>query len=299
MKNIGVPVSVGIAPSKTLAKLASERAKKDEQFGGVCNYVDATPAEQAKLLEATPLKDIWGIGWRLAPQLKADGLHTALDLSQFSPHRAAQLMGVHGKHLVAELQGTSCIPLETHQKAQKSIMRGRTFGEDTNEFYVLEAAAVSLTARAAAALRRDGGLARTAAIVLDTNKHKPGFQRFYRSVSFATPTADTGKLCEALLDVLADLYSPGQSYHRANIFLLDLTSQNQLQTDLFGMVNLEEDKRARARMRALDDINQRFGTHHLYYAAEDLSRSWQPKHNRRSPRYTTTWDELPVAQMQL
>ncbi len=90
-------------------------------------------------------------------------------------------------------------------------------------------------------------------------------------------------------------FRPGQAYHRANVFLTDFSSAGQLQTDLFGTINTKRHDREQSRMAAVDAINQRFGSHHLYYAAEDLGHSWSPKHNLRSPRFTTKWDELPEA----
>jgi DNA polymerase V len=297
MREIGVPVSIGVAPSKVLAKLTSERAKQDEALGGVLCWNELTPEQQTRHLIQTPIHDIWGIGRRLAPKLRAENIHTAADLAATRPQLASKLMGVHGRQLVAELNGIQCHPLELIGTVQQSIMRGRTFGEDTGQLHVLQAAVATLTARAALRLRREGCVAARAGVFLQTNRHKPGYRSWYLPVEFSTPTSDTGRIISRLMTEVEQNFSPNQRYHRANIFLMDFSSANRLQTDLFGTINTERSSREQSRMQAVDAINKRFGARHLYYAAEDLGQSWQPKHNLRSPRYTTVWEELPSAML--
>lgn len=294
-REVGVPVSIGIAPTKTLAKLAAGRGKQDPELGGVLDLTSVPAALHDQYLLATPLIDIWGIGWRLAPKLKAIGIHNAFSLSRMSPRYAQQLMGIHGRQLCAELNGIACYELEAIGSVRKSIGRGRTFGQDTRDIQVLEAAIASLTARAAHRLRRESMLAISGSIYLATNKHKPGFRTFYRQLRFAVPTADTATISQRFVDTLDDLYEPGQSYHRANILLYDFIPEQSLQTDLFGVVDPAVHDASTKRMRAMDAINTRFGKHRIYFAAEDLSHSWEPKHQIRSPRYTSRWAELPVA----
>jgi DNA polymerase V len=293
-QHIGVPVSIGIAPSKTLAKLAADRAKKEPGLNGVLDLATIDQAQIDYYLSRTPLQDIWGVGRKLTPKLRAEGLHTALDLRMFASHHASMLMGVHGRQLVAELNGTNCKPIERLHKPQQVIMRGRQFGEDTNQLHVIESAIASLTARAAASLRRDNQLARGASVVLRTNRHKPGYQQFSKSISFMTPSADTGKLCASLISTLEQVFSSRQSYHRADVILHDLVPQATLQVDLFGDVETVTSDREQARMAAIDRLNDRFGKGHIIYAAEHLSQAWRPRHNLGSPRYTSSWDELPV-----
>jgi DNA polymerase V len=291
---IGMPVSIGIAPSKTLAKLASERGKKDEVLSGVLAWPDLTEAQKHMYLQATPIGDIWGIGRKLAPKLRAEGVPHALALSLLRPQLAQKLMGINGRQLVAELNGVPCHPLELTGKLQQSIMRGRTFGEDTNEFRIIESAIATLTARAALRLRREGLLARRAGIYLQTNRHKPNYQAWYQDVHFNTPTSDTGTISGQLAGLAAKIFNNKQQYHRANIYLLDFVPGGQLQTDLLGISSVITHDKAQARMQALDEINSRYGGRQLRYAAENLGDSWQPKHDLRSPRYTTEWDELPT-----
>lgn len=297
LREVGIPVSIGIAPSKTLAKLGAERAKKDYDLASVLNLMNLPADDVDRHLLRTDIKDIWGVGWRLAPRLRAEGVYNALDLKQMRSRLASQLMGVHGRQLVAELSGQSCYPLETAGKIRQTVMNGRMFGQDTDQFEVIEAAIASLTARAAYSLRREGLRARSAALSLSTNRHKPGFVWQQRAISLATPTADTGHLIAQLVKTAGELFSPGKLYHRANVYLYDLSGEDALQIDLLGEVDITGAESAKNRLRAVDAINKRYGKTTIRYAAEDLSDAWQPKHGLRSPRYTTNWQELPVARI--
>jgi DNA polymerase V len=294
-REIGLPVSVGIAPSKVLAKLASERAKKDKDLDGV---LDLITNESLPYLIRTPIKDIWGVGWRLTPKLQAEGVYTAADLTRLRPARARQLMGVHGVRLVAELNGTSCLSLTTAHKPQQMIMRGRQFGEDTSRLPVIEAAIASLTARAAHHLRQEKQLARHARVILSTNRHKPGHRRLDIVVRLQTPTADTGLLCSQLVSALQASFNPQLAYHKADVLLTDFVPTKALQADLFGQINTQAADLSQARMAAFDAVNSRYGKGHLHYAAEDLSAAWRPRKRLSSPRYTTEWDDLPTARIQ-
>lgn len=294
-REIGVPVSIGVAPTKTLAKLASERAKKDRGLHGVLSLAKLPDWLIDPQLAAVPIEDIWGVGWRLSPKLRAIGVHTALDLKQLPRSRASALMGVHGRQMVCELSGMSCLPLEREHKVRQSIMHGRMFGEDTTDFAVIEAAIASLTARATHSLRRDGLLARKATLMFSGNRHKPGFQRHELRFTFATPTADTGHITAQIIRELDKTFNRAESCHRANVLLYDLVPADAVQVDLLGYVDLEQSARSHSRLAAVDSIAQRFGKARIGYAAEKLSDVWQPKRQLRSPRYTTSWDDLPQA----
>lgn len=296
LKHVGVPVSIGIAPSKTLAKLASDRSKKLPELGGALDLTEQGIATDHYLAQM-PVRDIWGVGWKLEPKLKAEGVHTALDLRRLSPHYAQQLMGIRGRQMVEELNGVSCLLLQREHKPQQMIMRGRQFGEDTREFYVIESAVASLAARAAAALRREHQLARQASVVLRTNRHRPGYQQVSEAVRFYTPTADTGVITSQLVRMLDSTFRSGLEYHRADVLLHDFVPETGLQTDLLGIVDLGADDRSNRRMRAIDHLNLRHGKGTVKFAAETLSQSWQPRKRLMSPRYTSAWDELPEAHL--
>jgi DNA polymerase V len=294
LREVGIPVAIGIATTKTLAKLATEYTKHEPGSAGVLDLVHLAPGAQATYLARTPIKDVWGIGRRLAPRLRAEGIHSALDLRQSRPRLAQQLMGIHGRQLVAELNGLACHRLEPFSRVRQTIMHGRQFGEDTNDFSVIEAAIASLTARAASRLRGENLLTRTAAVHLSTNRHRPGYQRTSRYIDLAAPTADAGTITSHLVEAVAAAFNPKLLYHRADVLLYDLASASGLQTDLLGRLNLAALGATQARLRAFDAINARYGPRTIHYAAEDLSAAWQPKRAHRSPRYTTNWQELPL-----
>ena len=294
---VGIPVSIGIAPTKTLAKLASQRAKKDPELNGVLSLINEHPRIVAAQLEALPIEDVWGIGWRLAPKMRGEGIANAWQLSQLRPQRAQQLMGVHGRKLVAELNGTSCYPLERESKTRQSIARTRTFGEDTNDAGVIEAAIATFATQAAFRLRTSRQLTRRAGLFLTNNKHRPGYRQWSRELVFNQPTADSGFLISQLIGLLSDLYNPTIQYHRAGVWLHDFQPANLLQTDLMGNIDAKAHDLSTARMVALDTINERYGKRSIRYAAEDLGKKWQPKHKLRSPRYVSDWDELPKIQI--
>jgi DNA polymerase V len=293
----GLPVSVGIAPSKTLAKLASERGKKDPELNGVLNLVDPGQRVLDYQLAALGIKDVWGVGWRLAPRLRAEGIATAYDLAHMRPQHAGQLMGIRGRQLVTELNGVSCYPLELEHQLPKSILRSRTFGEDTSDVSTIEAALASFATQAAFRLRRSQQFTTRAGIFLDTNKHKPGFRRWSKEKIYKVPTADSGQIISDLIELFRACYSPSQSYHRAGVWLADFVPSGQLQTDLWGQVDVQGHTKAHQRMATVDNLNERYGKRTVRFAAEMLGQSWQPKHRIRSPRYTTHLGDLPTAKI--
>lgn len=290
----GIPISVGIAPTKTLAKLASERSKRAPELDGVLDlYSD--PAIRQTYMEQTKIEDVWGVGRRLAPRLRGEGISNAWQLSQMQPRHAQQMMGIQGRRMVSELNGLMCYGVERFGKPQQSIATTRTFGTDTNQLHVLEAAVATFTAKAAFRLREGKQLAGVASVFIATNQHKPGFTMRSKSVRFKLPTADTGQIAEALIQQLATIFNPKASYHRAGVWLSNLVPQTDIQIDLLGEVDPALHDKSMRSMDALDSLNERYGKHTVYYAAEDLGSLWQPRHTIAMPRFTTRWDELPRA----
>jgi DNA polymerase V len=292
LKDIGIPVSIGIAGSKTLSKIATEIGKQDLTTEGVCDLYHKSADERAEALAGVPIRSVWGIGRKLAPQLQAEGIINARVLSRVRPAHARQLLGVHGEQMVLELNGTSCLPLERLGKPYQTISRGRTFGEDTNQAHVIESALASFATQAAYRLRGSHQLAKRASIFLNTSRHKPNYHQWSSQVDFRMPTADTGQLIAAVTNAFAKIYDKHASYHRAGIWLSDFVPDGQLQTDLLGEVDPVAHSQKTARSQAVDTLNDRFGKNTVRYAAEDLAQAWQPKRLLRSPRYTTQWDEL-------
>ncbi len=300
-REVGVPVAIGIAPTKTLAKLSSERAKKDAELEGVLDLTGLSHKELAAYRTWLPVEEVWGIGRRLTPKMRALGIINAEGLAKMRPEFAKQLMGIRGAQLVAELNGVSCFPLELEDQLPKSIARTRTFGQDTGQLGVVEAALVSFTAQAAYKLRVSGQATHRAGFFITTDRHKPPYRSWSREVQFEVPTADSSLIASQLLKLLAEvtreIYDKNILYHRAGVWMQDFVPDNLLQTDLLGQVDTANYTKSKSRMATLDAINSRFGKHTVYFAAEDLGTAWEPKHELRSPRYVSSWQELPVVKI--
>jgi DNA polymerase V len=290
----GIPISVGIAPTKTLAKLASERGKRSLELDGVLDlYSD--PSIRRQYMEGTKLEDVWGVGRRLSPRLRGEGIANAWDLSQMNLRHAQQMMGIQGRRMVSELNGLTCYRLEKFGKPQQSISVTRTFGNDTKQLHVLESAIATFTTKAAFRLREGKQLAKSAGIFIATNQHKPGFTSRSRKIQFDLATADTGRIAEALMGQLKSMFNPKAEYHRAGVWLGDLAPQGNLQIDLLGTIDPSAHDKSQRSMEALDNLNERYGKRTVHYAAEDLDQTtWQPRHKIAMPRFTTRWDEIPI-----
>lgn len=289
----GIPVSIGIATSKTLAKLAAAKAKKDPLSAGVMDLASCSPKKREAALQSTPVQDVWGVGWRLAPRLKAEGIVTALQLANSRPQWAQQLMGITGRQTVAELNGICCHKLNKRAHKPKSIAITRTFGSDTTEREVLEAALTVFAAKAAYKLRLSKQLTHRISFFMTTNKHKPGYQVMSDETKLLAPTADTGVLIDTAIQLLIKNFSYGQTYHRAGIWLYDFVSEDSFQHSLLDNEANWQHAKQQLRMNAVDSVNKRYGKHTVYYASENLGSIWQPKNQIKTPRYTTRWDELP------
>ncbi len=300
-KWVGVPVSIGIAPTKTLAKAATARAKKVPKNGGVLSLQGHSLEKRRDELEQIPVGDVWGVGRRYAPKLRAEGVMNAWQLSQLRPRQAQQLMGIHGRQLVAELNGTACHPLQIYDKPAQTIARTRTFGQDVNDINTLQAAIANFAAQAAFRLRQSGQLAQKASLFLATNRHKPGYQHLTHEVVFRVPTADTGQIISALTMALNEtleehqsasrpnhlpIYGEGLGFYRAGVVLYDFLPKNALQTDLLGEVSPKKADADTARLEAVDYLNEKFGNNRVHYATQDL----MPFHNC----YKDTGQQAPI-----
>ncbi|KMO39371.1 Y-family DNA polymerase [Methylobacterium aquaticum] len=287
-RQTGIQVCVGVAPTKTLAKVANRTAKKDPGRGGVC-LLDTEEAQTAALSKL--VDDIWGIGSRLAPKLAALGISTPLELRAADPVMIRQRFNVVVQRTVLELRGIPCLDLERDSPDSKTICSARSFGRAVEGFDELAEALTTYVSRSAEKLRRQGLAAAAIAVLVSTNRHKPEEPQYHatRHVRLTIATADTARLIRAALWGLREIYRPGVRYKKTGILLLDLAPAGSVQGSLF----LRPDDRRRVElMGAIDAINRRYGRDRVRFAGTGLARGWKLKAEFHSPRYTTRWDEL-------
>lgn len=289
----GIPVSIGIAPTKTLAKLANRIAKKNPALGGV---FDLTAAEQPdETLNSIACGDLWGIGRRLAPRLAQNGIHTALDLKRADPAWVRRELGVVGERIVRELNGTSCLALEEVPAQQKGMASAKSFGRPITALEDLESALATYTAGVAEKLRAGKLLAAQLQVFLTTNPFQPN-QPQYTPSAFTTllePTNHTPTLISAALGLLRQIYRPGYQYKKTGLMLTDLTSEGEVQLALFATT--KSDPKRVALASAVDRLNKQLGRNTVRYGAMGTTPKWGMRQNRKSQGFTTHWAELPVA----
>ncbi len=280
----GIPVSVGIGKTKTLAKVANEYAKTHE---GVCVLHDADHV--TALLRLTPVADVWGIGRRIGDRLRALGVNTAEQFRSLDNRQVRQQFSVTLQRTHYELHGLSCLPLEDIQP-RKNICSSRAFSRPVTLMSELEEAVSFYTSRAAEKLRKQGSVAQAIAVFIHSNKFvKPQYYN-EATVPLLQPTNDTIELVRVAKSVLRKIFCRGIKYQKAGILLLDLIPENlNRQPHLF--VSDPSPKR-RALMEAVDQLNSRFGRNTVTLASSGIERTWSTKANFRSGRSTTRWNEI-------
>jgi len=285
----GIPVSVGIAPTKTLAKVANHIAKRNVKHGGVVLLLDE--AVQDAALAGLELTDLWGVAGRLAMRLKAIGINTPLDLKRSDPRLIRERLGVVTLRLALELRGVPCLGLEQEIPDRKSIMSSRSFGRPVTTLAEMREAVASYTVRAAEKLRRQHLATADLMVFIQTNRFKPDDAQHCasRAVHLPVATSDTGKLIGAALAGLTSIWRKGYQYKKAGVILLGLYRASAVQEGLFDKA---DSPRRITLMRTIDRLNLRFGRDTVMFAAAGIRRPWQMSREFLSPCYTTVWDEL-------
>lgn len=288
-QHTGIPVSVGIAPTKVLAKVANRTAKKDPASGGVCQLM--TEAAQTAALEKLEIGDLWGVAGRLQLRLADIGILTPLQLRDADPTMIRQRFTVVMQRLVLELQGQPCLDLEQHTPDRKSIMASRSFGRAVERLDEMQEAMAVYVTRAAEKMRRQGLATASIVVFVTTNRHKPQEAQYYgaKPVRLTIGTADTGRLIRAALWGLRAIWRPGYRYKKCGVTFLDLHPADQVQGSLF----IQPDSPARQQlMLTVDALNRRYGRGSVRFAAAGISQAWKLRSEHLSARYTTTWSEL-------
>ncbi|OZA31854.1 MAG: DNA polymerase V subunit UmuC [Hydrogenophilales bacterium 17-64-65] len=289
---VGIPVCVGIAATKTLTKLANHCAKKNlAGADGVCDFGQISADELTALFDRIQVNEVWGVGRRLTERLAVMGITTVRALRDADPALMRREVSVVLERTVRELRGVSCLALEDLAPNKQQIMSSRSFGEYVYELTDLEQAVSTYIARAAEKLRRQRSLANAVQVYIRTNpfsERQPQYQRGI-TVPLTQATNDTIRLTRAALWGIKHIYRPGFAYQKAGVMLMDLHSEDQVQGVLFATVAPARP----ALMDVIDRANARWGGGTLKLAAEGVKKPWQMKRERKTPSYTTRWDELP------
>jgi len=287
-QHIRMPVCAGIAPTKTLSKLANHAAKKIPRLDGVC--VLDTPAKWEWLLARVPLEDIWGIGKRIQRRLHDMGIHNALQLARSNPKWLRRRFSVIMEKTIRELNGESCLDLELAPEPKKEIICSRSFSYKVTELHELQQAISLYAARAGEKMRKQNGLTANLWIYLESFQNG---QRFYRQRLVTLPhlTNDTRLIARAGADALETIYRPGIRYKKCGIGLLDLRTSQYEQLDFYAP---RQPEKSRTLMQTVDRINERFGRYTVQLANSGVQPKWLMSRNFKSPSYTTRWADIPV-----
>ena len=290
---VGIPVCVGIAPSKTLAKLANHVAKKQPRFDSVCDF-NAMPATELDALFAQiEVGEVWGVGRRSAGRLQQMGINSVLELKRTPAKRARAEFGVVMERTVAELNGEACLELDDVAAPRQQIICSRSFGVPVSLLPDLEQAVIAYTSRAAEKLRSQHSLAGGIQVYIRTNPHKePQYQQAMLMPLFE-PTDDTRLLCRAALGALRQIYRSGYAYQKAGVMLTEIIAATARPRTLFDDVAAQQ--KSASLMDTLDRINRRMGSGTVQLLGEGIGKSWSMRRGNMSQRYTTEWDELAVA----
>jgi DNA polymerase V len=285
----GIPVSVGIGATKTLSKVAGFHAKTLPQLESVFDLTP--PSLQVPALRRTPIEEVWGVGYRWATKLKANGIRTAFDLREARDEWIRANLNVTGLRMAHELRGIACHTLNTIPQPRRAINSTRSFGRMVDSLDDLKAAVGTFVTRAAEKLRREHMLAGIITVFILTDRHKPDDEQYSGSLTLqlAPMTNITNDIQTVAFKALETIYRKDLRYKKAGVMLGDLVPDYGLPQPLWETGKTEK---MRELMAKVDRLNRRYGRETVQCGTFISDGKWQMQMNSRSPRYTTRWDEL-------
>jgi len=290
-KYIGIPVSVGFGPTKTLAKIANHIAKKRLQNTGVAVIDTVDKIELA--LKITAIEEVWGIGRRYAAFLKKHGVKTAWDFTRLSDPFIKKHLSVNGLRTKEELLGTSCIPMELAPPPKKAIRTARSFSKNTPDLAYIEEAIADFAAKTARKLREEKAMAHLLTVFIKTNpfdKNRPYYKNSF-TVQINPPSNSSIELIKYAHKALKIIYKERLSYKKAGVMVSGIVPEKNRQLSLFDKGQYHKHKNI---MGVIDKLNRETGKEILKIGSQGQSRAWRLKQEHRSGRYTTRWDELII-----
>ncbi|HEJ2718227.1 TPA: translesion error-prone DNA polymerase V subunit UmuC [Pseudomonas aeruginosa] len=287
----GIPVGVGIGPTKTLAKLANWAAKTWRKSEGVIDLRD--PSRRDRLLQMTDVSEVWGVGRRLTARLQPLGIKTAWDLAQYDPASLRRQFSVVLEKTARELRGISCLQLEEAVPPRQMICSSKMLGDRVRELPPIREAVAAYVSRAAEKMRAQGSLAGALQVAIRTGMHNPDQPRYANAINcpLPYPTDDTRVLAAAAIRGLDAVYRPGYAYSKAEVLLMDLRRRGEFTGDLFTAAPRPGADRL---MAVIDRINASEGRGTLRLGRIPVAPEWAMRREMMSQRYTTRWDELMV-----
>jgi DNA polymerase V len=293
LKWTGIPVSIGIAPTKTLAKAANERAKKDFALDGVLDMTKLSNERVDKYLDRILVGDVWGVGRQYSKKLRSIGINSAKDLKYADLKWMRKKMTVMGEKCVLELRGIPCFDLDSNPEPQKGIATTRTFGRDVSSKQHLREAIASYVAIAAEKLRSQNSKTNVLTVFVRTNRFKGRYYSNSHTIKLPGSTSSTIELTRYALECLDQIYKFGYKYKQSGVFLTGIEQERKSQMEIFSSEKSE--KKQGFLMKTIDEINKKWGRGSLKLASEGIDNRWFYTRTKLSKRYTTSWEELLTA----
>jgi len=285
---VGIPVSVGIAPTKTLAKLANLIAKQSSS--GVFDLSVYPSIDE--ILSQVDVGDLWGIGYKYATWLRERKITTALELKDAHEGLIRSKMGIVGVKLQMELRGESCLAMELIDNPKKGTCVSRSFPQSIDKLSDLQEAIAAFTHRAAEKLRRQKQAASVITVFARTSPFRDNFYSNSATAELDLATNYTLELSRVASQLAESVYRQGQNFKKAGVIMTGLVSEKQVQGNLFDVSNEEAKVRSRKLMSVMDTINEIYGRDTLRFATTGVMQVWKSKSEQRSPKYTTCWQDL-------
>jgi DNA polymerase V len=286
----GIPVSVGIAQTKTLAKIANHLAKKSAKLNGVFDLTNSDLIDEA--LERTPVYDVWGVGRQYGKLLVQNNIKTALDLKNTDDAWIRKHLHVVGLRTVFELRGASCLSINDVPSGKKGICTSRSFGKPLDKYEDVEQALAAFVVRCAEKLRKQKSAASAVTVFIMTNKYASG-PKYVNSMTIQLPVATnlTSELIKYAMKSLKIVFRKGYKYKKAGIIITDIISEDQIQQDFWDNVDRGKNKKI---MDIIDKTNKSMGRDKIKFAVQGYNRKWKMNQEHLSPNYTTRWKDLLV-----
>ncbi|QMU26552.1 Y-family DNA polymerase [Adhaeribacter radiodurans] len=290
-KWLGLPICVGIAPTKTLAKLANRIAKKSAKANGV--LVLNTPDHITSALKIIDVGDVWGIGRQYAIKLRNFGIYTAWDLSKVTDAFAKKHLTIVGLRIVKELRGEACADLEIEPPAKKGICTSRSFGQPVTTLNLLEEAVATYMTRSAYKLRKQKSRCSQLSVFLETNPFKENEAQYNncKTIQLPVPTNSTLELINYALIALRAIYREGYKYKKAGVLLDDISPATAVQGNIFDTIDRGKHLDL---MQTLDLLTRKLGTGIVKVAKEGIEKSWKMRQDYGTPCYTTRMEDILV-----